>query len=137
MVIELAASWKPVPEVEQDRQGYRRTTTQRAVCTVSILVSLQGSGSFRGRCPLDAVMGPRPSLVGDGLQQLVDGLELITSRTSGSSRNNSLLMALRITRSRVGSELVDLLAGLERSLSHGRVGDLSSSLTARAGARST
>src|SRR6476620_10801172 len=86
------------------------TTTHRAVCTVSMLVSPRGSGVLEDDA-LDAV-GHVFALVGDGFEQLVDGLELDDLAHIGLLAEQLAHGAAHHAVS-IGLELVDLFAGLQ------------------------
>src|SRR3989344_4535739 len=106
VAIEFAASWKPFM-----KSNSRASTTQRAVCMGSMSWLRGGSGVLEDHA-LDE-LGNVFALVGDGFQQLVDGLELDDLAHIG-------LFAKELAHGGahdavgVAFELVDLFAGLER-----------------------
>src|SRR3569832_618808 len=108
VAIEFAASWNPFMNSNAMARATSITMTQRAVASI-------GSGMLEDAA-LDDVRDVL-ALVRDRLQQLVDRLEL-------EHLSHVLLLAEQLADGRahhevrVGFELVDLLAGLERGLGH-------------------
>src|SRR5574343_125632 len=73
VAMELAASWKPFMKSNSSANTTRKTMTQRATCMVAMMRP-PGSGVLEDHA-LDE-LGHVLALVGDGFQQLIDGLEL-------------------------------------------------------------
>src|SRR5450830_1130995 len=119
VAIELAASWKPF--MKSNTRAMATSTTTAHSATGTLLMWVPRSGVLEDDA-LDQV-GHVLTLVGDGFEQLVDGLELDHLAHIG-------LFAEQLAHGRahhaVGVRLqaVDLFAGLEGGFGHRLVGDL-------------
>src|SRR3990167_5849994 len=118
VAIEFAASWKPFMKSNTSASATRKMMTQRATCMVAMIRPL-GSGVLEDHA-LDE-FGHVVTPVGDGFQQLIDGLELDQLTHIG-------LFAEQLAQCRVqhrvglAFQLVDLGADLQRGGSRLKIG---------------